>query len=99
MRNPWPWGYVDARESAQACKLCSQAQNLGFEVLNATPADMLSVVSTEELIRRYCPGVEIRHRIEGTESAWSTEKAERLLRYHPRHSWRGSTGASEKGRA
>jgi hypothetical protein len=62
-----PWGYVDARENAQACKLCSQAQNLGFEVFNATAADMLSVVSMEELIRRYCPGVEIRHRIEGTE--------------------------------
>jgi len=26
-----PWGYVDARENAQAWKLCSQAENLGFE--------------------------------------------------------------------
>ena len=94
-----PWGYVDARDNAQACALCLQAENLGFEVFNATAADMLSVVSMGELIRRYCLGVEIRHRIEGTESAWSTEKAERVLGCHPRHSWRDSTGASEKGRA
>ena len=82
------WGYVDVRDAAQACALCLQAENLGFEVFNVTAADTLSAVPTEELIRRYCPGVEIRHRIEGTESAWSLEKAERILGYHPRYSWR-----------
>ena len=93
------WGYVDVRDAAQACALCLQAENLGFEVFNVTAADTLSAVPTEELIRRYCPGVEIRHRIEGTESAWSLEKAGRLLGYHPRHSWRDSPGTSSKERA
>ena len=93
------WGYVDVRDAARACAYCLQAENLGFEVFNVTAADTLSVVPTEELIRRYCPGVEIRHRIEGTESAWSLEKAGRLLGYHPRHSWRDSPGTSSKERA
>ena len=62
---------------------------LGFEVLNITSADSLSDVPTEELMRRYCPDVQLRGRIVGSGSAWSTEKARRLLGYTPRHSWRG----------
>ncbi len=52
-----------------------RAENLGFEAFNVTAADMLSVVPTEELIRRYCPSLKIWHRIEGTERTWSVEKA------------------------
>lgn len=82
------WGYVDVRDAAYACRLGIESEGLGFEVLNITSADSLSDVPTEELMRRYCPDVQLRGRIEGTNSAWSTEKAQRLLGYTPRHSWR-----------
>ncbi len=82
------WGYVDLRDAATACRLGAEAGDLGFEVFNVTAADTLSEAPTEEMIRMYCPAVEIRGRIEGTASAWSVEKARRLLGYEPKHSWR-----------
>jgi nucleoside-diphosphate-sugar epimerase len=82
------WGYVDVRDAAYACRLGLESEGLGFEVLNITSADSLSDVPTEELMRRFCPDVQRRERIEGTNSAWSTEKAQRLLGYAPRRSWR-----------
>jgi nucleoside-diphosphate-sugar epimerase len=87
------WGYVDVRDAANACLLGLEAEGLGFEVFNVTAADTLSEVPTEELIRRHCPGVEIRRPLQGTESAWSIRKAGRLLGYRPRHSWRDPNGA------
>lgn len=82
------WGYVDVRDAAYACRLGMEAEGLGHEVFNITAADSLSEVPTEELMRRYCPDVQLRGRIVGSGSAWSTEKARRLLGYTPRHSWR-----------
>jgi hypothetical protein len=45
---------------------CDAVTHLGAM---AAPRDTLSVVSTEESIRRYCPSVEISHRVELTGSA------------------------------
>lgn len=88
------WGYVDVRDAARAFLLGLEAEGLGFEVFNVTAADTLSEVPTEELIRRHCPGVEIRRPLQGTESAWSIRKADRLLGYRPRHSWHDPNGAT-----
>jgi nucleoside-diphosphate-sugar epimerase len=88
------WGYVDVRDAAKACVLGLEAEGLGFEVFNVIASDTLSEVSTEALIRRHCPGMEIRSPLEGTQSAWSIRKAVRLLGYRPRHSWRDPNGAA-----
>jgi len=82
------WGYVDVRDAATACRLGVETEGLGFEIFNITAADTLSATTTQDLLRRYCPTVEIRQSIPGTSSAWSIAKARRLLGYQPRHSWR-----------
>ena len=87
------WGYVDARDAASACRLAVEADGIGFEAFNVIAADTLCDVSTEELIRRHAPQVEIRGSIPGTASGFSTEKARRLLGYEARHSWRDAASA------
>jgi nucleoside-diphosphate-sugar epimerase len=82
------WGYVDVRDAAQACRLGVEVDGLGFEVFNIIAADTLADTPTEELIRRYWPEIEMMKPLHGTETAWSIDKARRLLGYEPRHSWR-----------
>jgi nucleoside-diphosphate-sugar epimerase len=82
------WGYVDARDAATACRLGVEAEGIGFEPFNVIAADTLSDAPTEELIRHYAPSIEIRSPIPGIASAFSIEKARRLLGYEPKHSWR-----------
>lgn len=82
------WGYVDVRDAARACRLGIESELQGFEVFNITAADTLGEQPTEELTRRYCPGTALRVPIDGTTTAWSIEKARRLLGYTPEHSWR-----------
>lgn len=82
------WGYVDVRDVATACRLSLEADGFGFEAFNIVAADTLSETPTEELIRSHASSVEVRSPIPGTTSAFSIEKARRLLGWEPRHSWR-----------
>lgn len=85
-------GYVDVRDAARACRLSLERQgrapHLGFEVFNVTAADTLSRLPTLELVRQHFPEVEVRGALAGCSSAWSNDKARRLLGYAPRYSWR-----------
>jgi nucleoside-diphosphate-sugar epimerase len=82
------WGYVDARDAADICRLALEADNLGFEAFNVTAADTLAELSTEELLRTYAPGLEIREPIPGFATPYSLAKAKHVLGWEPRHSWR-----------
>jgi len=84
------WGYVDIRDAAAACRLALEAPGIGFDAFNVTAADTLSDTPTEELIRRHAPTVDVRSPIPGTTSAFSLDKARRLLAYDPQHSWRST---------
>lgn len=81
-------GYVDVRDAARACRLGLEAPPPGFEAFHITAADTLSRTPTLELVRRHFPEVEVRASLAGPVSAWSIAKAERLLGYVPRYSWR-----------
>jgi nucleoside-diphosphate-sugar epimerase len=82
------WSYVDIRDAATATRLALEAPGLTFEVFNVAAADTLSDIPTEELLRTFAPSVEIRQPIPGNASAYSIEKARRVLGYDPEHSWR-----------
>ncbi len=82
------WGYVDVRDVAQACRLALETEDLGFEAFNVLAADTLREEPTEELLRTHLPGVEIRQPMPGHTTAWSIDKARRLLGYSPQHRWR-----------
>jgi nucleoside-diphosphate-sugar epimerase len=84
------WSYVDIRDAAAAARLALESAGLTFEVFNVTASDTLSDIPTEMLLREFAPSVEIRQTIPGNASAYSIEKARRMLGYEPAHSWRNA---------
>jgi nucleoside-diphosphate-sugar epimerase len=84
------WSYVDIRDAAAAARLALETAGLTFEVFNVTASDTLSDIPTEKLLREFAPSVEIRQTIPGNASAYSIEKARRMLGYEPAHSWRNA---------
>lgn len=82
------WGYVDIRDATRACRLGLEADIPGFEAVNIIAADTVRHEPTADLIRTYCPTVELREPLPGNASGWSSAKAQRLLGYVPQHSWR-----------
>jgi nucleoside-diphosphate-sugar epimerase len=82
------WGYVDARDVAQSCRLGLEADVAGAEVFIIAAADTVMNRPSAELMAEVYPDVELRDVGEfGT--LLSIEKARRVLGYEPAHSWRG----------
>jgi len=82
------WGYVDARDVAQSCRLGLEAAINGAEVFIIAAADTVMKRPNRELMAEVFPGVPLREGTEDFETLLSIEKARRLLGYAPRFSWR-----------
>ncbi|MGI4894653.1 MAG: NAD-dependent epimerase/dehydratase family protein [Janthinobacterium lividum] len=82
------WGYIDARDGAQAVRLSLQRKGPGAEVFIISNADTVMSRSSAELAAEVYPGVEIRKELGEHETLLSIDKARRLLGYEPQHSWR-----------
>lgn len=82
------WSYIDARDAAAACRLSLEANFLGHRILNvASPASTMRE-PTDELIRRYVPGVrKARDTLTGNWSGMDSTKAEALLGFRAKHTW------------
>src|SRR5258708_38071686 len=91
------WSYVDIRDAASATRRALEVDGLTFEVFNIPAADTLSDTPTEELLRQFAPLVEVRQAIPGSASAYSIEKARRMLGYQPAHTWRDVREAVSHG--
>jgi nucleoside-diphosphate-sugar epimerase len=88
------WGYVDARDVAQSCRLGLEASVSGAEVLIVAAADTVMDRPSADLMREVYPDVELRDVPEfGT--LLSIDKARRVLGYEPAFSWRDAIGRSE----
>jgi nucleoside-diphosphate-sugar epimerase len=81
------WGYVDARDVAQSCRLALSA-DVGAEVFIVAAADTCMTRSSGELMEEVYPDVELRGELGEHETLLSIAKARRLLGYEPAHSWR-----------
>jgi nucleoside-diphosphate-sugar epimerase len=88
------WGYVDARDVAQACRLALDADVDGAEVFIVAAADTVMNRPNVELMAEVYPTVELRGDLGEHDTLLSIEKARRVLGYEPRYSWRES-GRSE----
>ena len=86
------WGYVDARDVAQAVRLSLTAQVSGAEVCIVAAADTDSARPTTELLGACFPSVPLRGPIGDHETLLAIGKARQLLGYEPAHSWRDSVG-------
>ena len=82
------WGYIDARDGAQAVRRSLERRLPGLEVFIVANADTVMSRSSADLVAEVFPGVEVRHELTEHETLLSIDKARRLLGYEPEHSWR-----------
>jgi nucleoside-diphosphate-sugar epimerase len=92
------WGYVDARDVAQACRRALRADVRGAEAFIVTAADTASPYPNSELLGRCFPSLSLRAPGADHDTLLSIDKARRLLGYEPAHSWRDAV-AAEAGAA
>jgi UDP-glucose 4-epimerase len=82
------WGYIDARDGAQACRLALELDAVGREIFIIANADTVMSTPSADLAAQVYPGVEIRGEVRGTSTLLSIDKARRVLGYEPQFSWR-----------
>ncbi|MFL5952579.1 MAG: NAD-dependent epimerase/dehydratase family protein [Gaiellaceae bacterium] len=82
------WGYVDARDVAQSCRLALEADVEGAEAFIIAAADTVMNRPNADLMAEVFPGVELRGELGEHDTLLSIEKARRMLGYEPRWSWR-----------
>jgi|HubBroStandDraft_1064217.scaffolds.fasta_scaffold60134_1 nucleoside-diphosphate-sugar epimerase len=80
------WTYVDARDAALACRLALEADFAGHQAFNICAPNTFMNVPTDELLRRYLPGVPC-HRTHSAENwaGYDSSKAARMLGFKPRY--------------
>ncbi|HEY8280895.1 MAG TPA: NAD(P)-dependent oxidoreductase [Leifsonia sp.] len=82
------WGYIDARDGAQAVRRALQWETTGFERFIIAAADTVMTRPNDELVAEVFPGVPVRGDLGVNDTLLSIAKARRLLGYEPQHSWR-----------
>lgn len=84
------WGYIDARDGAEAIRLAVEAGRPGYEVFVIFAGDTAVDRPNAELMAEFFPDVEVRGDLGLHDSLTSTMKARRILGWEPKHSWRDS---------
>lgn len=82
------WGYVDARDVAQSCRLALDADLAGAEAFIIAAADTVMNRPSADLMAEAYPDVELRGGVDEFGTLLSIEKARRQLGYEPAFSWR-----------
>lgn len=81
------WGYIDARDGAQAVRRALELESTGYDVFIVANADTVMRRPSAELLAEVFPDVPLRRPVEGRETLLSIDKARRVLGYEPQHSW------------
>jgi nucleoside-diphosphate-sugar epimerase len=87
------WGYVDARDVAQSCRLALTAEVSGAEAFIVAAGDTASDRPNAELLATCFPSVRVRPGTGEHDTLLSIDKARRVLGYDPRHTWRDAVEA------
>ena len=82
------WGYIDARDGAQAVERALRHEATGVDVFIIANADTVMSQSSASLAAEVFRGVEVRKSLASNETLLSIDKARRVLGYAPEHSWR-----------
>jgi nucleoside-diphosphate-sugar epimerase len=82
------WGYIDARDAAQAIRLGLEADITGAENFIIANAETVMSRPNAELMAEVYPEMAIKDGIGPNETLLSIEKARLMLGYEPRYSWR-----------
>jgi nucleoside-diphosphate-sugar epimerase len=94
--DPWMrkwnlWGYVDARDVAQAVARGLEVDIRGAEIAIVAAADTCMRRPSADLMAEVYPGVELRRPVEGRETLLAIDRARSLLGYEPAYSWTNPT--------
>ena len=82
------WGYIDARDGAQAVRLAVEAGRPGFDAFIIAAADTVLPASNSSLVAAEFPGVAYTPTPGENDTLLSIDKARRVLGYAPEYSWR-----------
>jgi nucleoside-diphosphate-sugar epimerase len=88
------WGYIDARDSAQAVRLALEAKIKGADVFIIANADTVMERDSKALLAEVFPDVPHRRSFGPQETLLSIEKARKILGYEPKYSWRSEEPGS-----
>ena len=89
IRRKWNlWGYIDARDGAQAVQHALEVAAPGFDRFIIAAADTVMSRPNAELIAEVFPGVPVTREVGEHETLLSIDKARRVLGFEPQHSWR-----------
>jgi nucleoside-diphosphate-sugar epimerase len=81
------WGYVDARDVGDSCRLALEA-DLGAEHFIVAAGDTVMNRASRELMAEVFPSVPYEPTAGEYDTLLSIQKARSLLGYEPQHSWR-----------
>ncbi|WP_295791886.1 NAD(P)-dependent oxidoreductase [uncultured Microbacterium sp.] len=82
------WGYIDARDGAQAIERALQTAPVGFDTFIIAAADTVMTRPNAELVAEVFPDTPVHGDLGENTTLLSIDKARRLLGYDPQHSWR-----------
>ncbi len=88
------WGYIDARDGAQAIARALDVAPAGFDRFIIAAADTVMSRPNAELVAEVFPDVPVRRDLGHNDTMLSIEKARRLLGYEPQHSWRDEVASN-----
>jgi nucleoside-diphosphate-sugar epimerase len=82
------WSYIDARDAAAASRLALEADLRGHQIFLAAAPTSTVPEPTDELVRRYFPGVKkSQAHLKGNWSGVDSSKARELMGFQARHVW------------
>ncbi len=87
------WGYIDARDGAQAIRKALEYDFKGTDIFIIANADTVLTRPNAELLAQYFPDVPLKREVSANETLLSIDKARRLLGYEPEYSWRREVSA------
>jgi nucleoside-diphosphate-sugar epimerase len=82
------WGYIDARDGAQAIRKSLEAPLKGANVFIIANADTVLSRPNKEVMAEFYPGVSFKRETAPNETLLSIEKARNVIGYEPQYSWR-----------
>jgi nucleoside-diphosphate-sugar epimerase len=82
------WGYIDARDAAQAIRLSIESQLRGAEVFIIANSDTVMSRSNDQLLNELFPGIPRHKDVGHNQTLLAIDHARKMLGYEPKFSWR-----------
>jgi nucleoside-diphosphate-sugar epimerase len=89
------WGYIDARDGAQAVRRALDHESTGADVFIIANADTVMSRPNDALLAEVFPDVPLTRPVAPHETLLSIDKARHILGYEPQHSWRNEAAAAD----